>query len=139
MKIITLRPASLIWGVLLSVCCAQLSASQLVYVPTNPSFGGNPNNGAYLLNNAQSQNNHTADNDFGITEQSDLERFTNTLQTQLLNDILGSATSGTDAINQTLTTGSFVVNLNREQGGSTLTVSIRDTATGQTSIIKLEQ
>jgi curli production assembly/transport component CsgF len=32
------------------------SAGTLVYQPTNPSFGGNPNNGALLLNLANAQN-----------------------------------------------------------------------------------
>lgn len=31
-------------------------AGTLVYQPTNPSFGGNPNNGAFLLNLANAQN-----------------------------------------------------------------------------------
>jgi curli production assembly/transport component CsgF len=31
-------------------------AGALVYQPTNPSFGGNPNNGAFLLNLANAQN-----------------------------------------------------------------------------------
>lgn len=30
-------------------------ASQLVYTPTNPTFGGNPLNGTFLLNAAQGQ------------------------------------------------------------------------------------
>jgi curli production assembly/transport component CsgF len=32
------------------------SAGTLVYQPTNPSFGGNPNNGAFLMNLANAQN-----------------------------------------------------------------------------------
>ncbi|MFK0164999.1 curli assembly protein CsgF [Rhizobium sp. NPDC090279] len=31
------------------------SASQLVYQPTNPTFGGNPLNGTFLLSTAQTQ------------------------------------------------------------------------------------
>jgi curli production assembly/transport component CsgF len=31
------------------------SATQLVYQPTNPNFGGNPLNGSYLLTTAQAQ------------------------------------------------------------------------------------
>jgi curli production assembly/transport component CsgF len=33
-----------------------LQAGSLVYTPINPSFGGNPNNGAVLLNEANAQN-----------------------------------------------------------------------------------
>jgi hypothetical protein len=32
-------------------------AGQLVYTPTNPTFGGNPLNGAFLLQQAQTQGN----------------------------------------------------------------------------------
>ena len=32
------------------------SATELVYTPVNPSFGGSPLNGAWLLGNAQAQN-----------------------------------------------------------------------------------
>jgi curli production assembly/transport component CsgF len=37
------------------------SAGSLVYQPVNPSFGGNPNNGAFLLNLANAQNIPLAD------------------------------------------------------------------------------
>ena len=36
-------------------------ATELVYTPINPSFGGNPLNGQFLLNEAQAQNNFTED------------------------------------------------------------------------------
>lgn len=34
---------------------SSASAGQLVYQPTNPSFGGNPLNGSWLLGQAQAQ------------------------------------------------------------------------------------
>ncbi len=34
---------------------ASTSAGQLVYQPTNPTFGGNPLNGSFLLSTAQTQ------------------------------------------------------------------------------------
>ena len=37
---------------------AAVQATELVYTPVNPSFGGNPLNGTWLLNNAQAQNDH---------------------------------------------------------------------------------
>ena len=36
--------------------CAAANATELVYTPINPSFGGSPLNGAWLLGNAQAQN-----------------------------------------------------------------------------------
>ena len=35
-----------------------VQATELVYTPVNPSFGGNPLNGTWLLNNAQAQNDY---------------------------------------------------------------------------------
>jgi curli production assembly/transport component CsgF len=40
-------------GLALASSCA--SASSLVYTPTNPTFGGNPLNGTFLLQQAQAQ------------------------------------------------------------------------------------
>jgi curli production assembly/transport component CsgF len=40
-------------GLALTASCA--SASSLVYTPVNPTFGGNPANGAWLLSQAQAQ------------------------------------------------------------------------------------
>ena len=44
--------ALIVSGPLLVGACL---AGQLTYVPVNPSFGGNPLNGAYLLQSAQAQ------------------------------------------------------------------------------------
>jgi curli production assembly/transport component CsgF len=41
-------------ALLVAVCPAAL-ASELVYHPANPAFGGNPLNGNYLLSQAQAQ------------------------------------------------------------------------------------
>ena len=120
----------------LSISGSHLYASELVYVPTNPSFGGNPSNGAYLLNNAQASNSHKAPgNSFGSNQQSALDRFANNLQSQLLNDVLSNALNNTDDSNQTLTTDGFQVTLNRNSSG--LTVNIVDTNTGEQSTIVL--
>ena len=45
-------------ALLIAACCGQAQATELVYTPVNPSFGGNPLNGTWLLNNAQAQNDH---------------------------------------------------------------------------------
>ena len=45
-------------GVVIAAIGAPAGAGTLVYTPTNPSFGGNPLNGATLLGTAQAQNQH---------------------------------------------------------------------------------
>jgi curli production assembly/transport component CsgF len=57
---------TLSWLSMVAVCGAAavglvtgegpLQAGSLVYTPTNPTFGGNPNNGPVLLNEANAQN-----------------------------------------------------------------------------------
>lgn len=44
-------------------------AGNMTFQFRNPNFGGNPNNGSFLLNSAQAQNSYkdpAYDNDFGI-------------------------------------------------------------------------
>ncbi len=67
-----------------------LSAQQLVYQPKNPAFGGNPNNTAHLVNTATAQNT-TVDPDatdrFGFSNRTDLESFTESLNSQILSQL----------------------------------------------------
>lgn len=112
-------------------------ATELVYVPTNPSFGGNPNNGGYLLNNAAASNKHKAPSgDSGFEQESALDRFSSNLQSQLLNDLLSDSLNNSGASNQTLDANGFTVNLVKKVDG-TLVVTITDKETSATSTIEL--
>eukprot|EP01155_Anaeramoeba_flamelloides_P002177 Anaeramoba_flamelloidesa1057384_5.p1 GENE.a1057384_5~~a1057384_5.p1 ORF type:complete len:101 (-),score=8.39 a1057384_5:4-306(-) len=62
--------------------------SELIYQPVNPSFGGSPLNGSYLLGNAQAQNDYTDSSRSGYQRPSDLERFTRSLESRLLSQLL---------------------------------------------------
>ena len=63
-------------------------ASNLVYKPVNPSFGGNPINGSFLLNKAQSQNMHKAP----TLEQSYAERFQSSLERAYISKLVREIT-----------------------------------------------
>ncbi|NWL77613.1 curli production assembly protein CsgF [Pseudomonas taiwanensis] len=106
-----------------------VQATELVYTPVNPAFGGNPLNGTWLLNNAQAQNDHD-DPDSGSTgtRQSALERFTSTLESRLLSQLLTNIEEGNTG---SLTTESFIINM-IDDGGQ-LTIEITDRATGEVS------
>ncbi len=52
------RWAHVLAGALAVTLVSAASAGQLIYTPVNPSFGGNPLNGKYLLGSAQAQNKH---------------------------------------------------------------------------------
>lgn len=63
-------------------------ATELVYEPINPSFGGNPLNGSFLLSKANSQNAHTA----SLSERSYDERLQESLERAYINRIVREIT-----------------------------------------------
>ena len=86
------RPAVLVGGVLLAsgITPKAASASDLVYSPTNPSFGGNPFNSAHLLGVANAQNKYK---DPSATDNSDpAAQFLRTLQSRLLSAVASQIT-----------------------------------------------
>ncbi|WOX04664.1 curli assembly protein CsgF [Microbulbifer pacificus] len=105
-------------------------ASELIYEPVNPNFGGNPLNGSYLISNAQSQNDHKdPDSLSDLYEQpSALDRFTDSLETRLLNQLLTDVGNGNSG---ELITDDFIVQIVDTDG--VLTVLITDRGTGDTA------
>ncbi len=71
--------------ILLLGCSAQMFSQQLVYKPRNPNFGGDTFNYQWLLSSAEAQNTFEDPNAEEREEESDLERFTENLNSQLLN------------------------------------------------------
>lgn len=105
-------------------------ATELVYTPVNPAFGGNPLNGTWLLNNAQAQNDHS---DSGISSRSStsaLDRFSSQLQSRLLNDLLTNIQNGETG---SLSTDTFLIDILDEDG--VLSIVVTDRATGEVSEI----
>ena len=112
-----------------------VQATELVYTPVNPSFGGNPLNGTWLLNNAQAQNDYDdpdLNNRAAIVGTSALERFTSQLQSRLLGQVLDNISSGNSG---SLSTDAFVVNVVDDSGS--LTIEVTDRATGEISEIQV--
>ncbi|MBE0368989.1 curli assembly protein CsgF [Pseudoalteromonas aurantia] len=66
----------------------HLLASELVYTPINPSFGGSPLNASMLMNKAQSQNKHKAH----TTEKTYAERLQESLERSYINKIVRELT-----------------------------------------------
>ena len=118
---------------LASVAAAQ--ATELVYTPVNPSFGGNPLNGTWLLNNAQAQNDYD-DPDLksrsSVVGTSALERFTSQLQSRLLGQLLDNISTGNTG---SLSTDSFIVNVIDDSGA--LSIEVTDRVTGEISEIQV--
>ncbi|MGJ7517625.1 curli assembly protein CsgF [Pseudomonas baetica] len=115
--------------------CALVQATELVYTPVNPAFGGNPLNGTWLLNNAQAQNDYD-DPDLKdrttATGTSALDRFTAQLQSRLLGQLMDNISTGNTG---SLSTDAFIVNVVDDSGQ--LTIEVTDRATGELSEIKV--
>ena len=124
------------FGVLgLSECYSQ----QLVYRAVNPNFGGDTFNYQFLLQGAQAQNSFTDPQADFLDERSELERFTENLNNQLLSQISRSLFNQQFGEDGQLTPGTFsfgslVVEIFETTEG--LVIDILDTGNGdQTQVI----
>ncbi|BBM02191.1 curli assembly protein CsgF [Microbulbifer sp. GL-2] len=122
----------IVFFIFVSIVPVASSATELIYTPVNPSFGGNPLNGNYLLNNASAQNSKKdpKSDKSPYSDSSSLDRFTDTLESRLLSQLLTDVGDGNDG---TLVTDDFIVNILDVDG--TLTITITDAVTGEISEI----
>ncbi|WP_353537722.1 curli assembly protein CsgF [Colwellia sp. KU-HH00111] len=70
------------------LAASWVNASELVYTPINPSFGGNPLNGNFLLGKAQAQNKHKAK----LNKKSYAEKFQESLERAYINKMVREIT-----------------------------------------------
>ena len=119
-------------------------ASELVYVPNNPSFGGNPLNGPVLLNQAQAQNDHTEKSSSSSgSGQTALTQFNSMLQSAILSRVSSAVTSSIVGTNGQLVPGTvettdFRIAITNLQGGL-LQIVTTDKNTGQTTQFQVNQ
>ncbi len=110
-------------------------SQDLVYRPINPAFGGDTFNYQWLLSSAEAQNKFTDPNDPSRDERSDLERFTENLNSQLLNQIsreLFNDQFGEEGLTEgTFNFGTLFVEI--FPSGEGLVINILDTSTGDQS------
>lgn len=130
------------YGCMSFVLCAGsvAEATELVYVPTNPSFGGNPHYGHYLLSSAQATNKHKESLDLGgpgsaggLGQKTPLQQFNETLERAILSQLASSATSqiisGGQLTPGTVETGNFRISIT-DVGNGILLVTTTDKVTG---------
>ncbi len=108
------------------------NASDLIYRPNNPAFGGNAMTGSYLLNNAQAQND-TKSSSSSYNKRSDLDRFTDSLQSRMLSQLLADVGAGNAGSLQTDDFNIAIV----DDGNGGLTVEVLDRNTNETTIISV--
>lgn len=120
-------------------------ATELVYYPINPSFGGSPLNAPGLLNSALATNKHkdsALDEDiYGINAQSPLQNFNDILERSVLNRLATAVSSrilGEDGLFKPgrLETDNFTIDV-VDVGGGTLMVNTIDKLTGGSNLFQV--
>lgn len=131
--------------ILAALCAMPLSAAlaaPLVYVPVNPSFGGNPLNGNVLLNEAQAQNDYKAP----VSRKTPADRlaaFEEALQNAVLSRVQSAAIRqivNVDGglIPGTVETQDFIITV-VNNGDGTVTIQTTDKQTNQVSQFTIGQ
>jgi curli production assembly/transport component CsgF len=130
---------------------APVSAHDLVYTPTNPSFGGNPLNSSHLLGIASAQRQATArdaddggsvfDRTPGSTERDNVDLFVRQLEGRLFSALAGQVTEaifGDDPQQSgSVTFGTTTIEFDRSSGAITLVIT--DTLDGTVTEIIVPQ
>lgn len=134
-------------GSALVAVCMGLSlpalATELVYVPTNPVFGGTPLNANGFLSAAQATNKHkepvapTA----AAAKASPLQQFADLLERSILGQLSAAATSGVMGPGGKLQPGSVETGNFRieivDAGGGILTITTTDKTTGASTSFQI--
>ena len=122
-------------GAFLLVNANIAAPSELVYTPINPSFGGNPFNGEWLLNQAQAQNR------FEEERREPLEDFEDMLTRQILYRMASSIVEETfGEYGEALQPGHYEIgnyHINISTDGVVVTVVIVDIVTGDTTTVEV--
>lgn len=117
--------------------CFPAMASDLVYSPINPSFGGNPFNSSHLLGIANAQNKFKDPDSASRGSQADI--FARQLQSRLLSALssqIVEAIFGENAQeNGTIEFGGQIISWVRELDQVTLTIT--NTDTGEITTIQI--
>ncbi len=117
------------------------SASSLIYRPVNPSFGGDPGNGSFLLNNAKAQI-QFENPDIKNKDLTPLEEFNQRLQRSLLSrmtSVISRSVIGSNgAVHPgTFETTDFIINIS-DLGDGKMNITTTDKVTGDETSVVIE-
>ncbi|ATH77072.1 curli assembly protein CsgF [Halomonas sp. NyZ770] len=121
-------------AVMLGVVTLESVAGELIYRPLNPSFGGDPFMGTYLLGKAQSQDTNVDPNARGIEPISSTERLIQSLESRLISQLITDVGAGNIG-EGSFDSGEFSVVV-RDEGGQ-LIVRVVDKVTGDVTNISV--
>lgn len=150
-KIITTRSMTasnmtiVLAGLVASLAAPAGKATELIYTPINPAFGGNPNNGPAMLATASAQNKHKDPEEEARRNLSEtpLQNFNETLQRSVLSRIASAATgqvldAGGRLIPGTVDSANFRISVN-DIGGGSLEIVTTDKTTGVSTSFQVSQ
>jgi len=129
-------------GLFVLLNLSQVMATEMIYTPINPSFGGNPSNGPNLLAVANAQN------DTKAPVLTPVQQFNAALQQSILNHILSQAVSvmfpsngGITSSSPPITTGGFTISFGSIPGDTTgkgVLITTTDNTTGAVSTFTVQ-
>ncbi|TVU92440.1 MULTISPECIES: curli assembly protein CsgF [Halomonadaceae] len=116
------------------VLSATVQAGDLIYKPLNPSFGGDPFVGSYLLGKAQAQDTNTDSRNSRATPTSATERLLQSLESRLISQLIADVSSG-DVSEGSFDSDEFGVVVS--DNGGQLVVRVVDKLTGDVTEISV--
>lgn len=123
------------------------TASELVYYPQNPSFGGNPLYGPGLLNSALATNKHKdpdiSSDRYGIEKKSALDQLNETIERVVTHQLATAASLNIldkdgKFVPGSLETQNFIITVT-DVGAGQVSVSTYDKATGGVTTVEVNQ
>ncbi len=140
MKIPSLETA--LPALLIGLIPLAAGATELVYTPVNPSFGGSPLNGQPLLNSAQATNKHK-EPVTPLSQKTSLQQFNEMLERSVLSQLASAATSNVlgpagKLTPGTVETGNFRIVIT-DLGGGILQITTIDKVTGASTSFQVGQ
>ncbi len=126
--------SALIISGLAAALSLESTAGELIYQPLNPSFGGDPFMGSYLLGKAQSQDTNSDPNARSLEPLSSTERLIQSLESRLISQLISDVGAG-EIGEGSFDSGEFSVVV-RDEGGQ-LIVRVVDKVTGDVTNISV--
>ncbi|MDD2943210.1 MAG: curli assembly protein CsgF [bacterium] len=114
---------------------SSVSADELTYKPINPSFGGNPFNGSYLMSTASEQKGFKAPEKKRNPVDEFSETVTSSLLSRISRDVAEQILGENAQESGSFTLGETVLNFHRENGE--VVINVQDAANGGATTIKL--
>lgn len=123
-------------GALFLANATAAAASELVYTPINPSFGGNPFNGAWLLDSAMTQNKFEEEYERDLMEDFE-ERLISQILYRMSRSLIDEAFG---EYGETIQPGHYEIgnyHIDISTDGVIITIVIVDIVTGDTTTVEV--